>query len=278
MTSRAEDSFLDRYGPWAVVVGASEGVGASAADQIAAHGLDLVLVARNAELLDQVASGIRERYGVEVRTLILDVVDPEACDRILAETAGLEVGLFVYTVGAVHNGDLFLDQPIELPLKMITINCTVPVVLTHALAPAMRDRGRGGIVLVGSMGCFAGGPHMVAYSAAKAFQVNFVEGLWAELGHHGVDAFSAVIGSTSTPARTRTLGVQWNEDLDMTSEDVAREMVDNIGNGPTRVIAKLGSGIGPVAAPWSEFRQLAVAATMAATSGFNARTNAARNE
>ncbi len=265
-------AFLDRYGRWAVVVGASEGVGESAADQIAAHGLDLVLIARNGALLDQVAARITQRHGVAVRTLVIDLTDPDAPDRILAAIAGIEVGLLVYTAGAVHNGDHFLDQPLELPLRMITLNCTVPVVLTHALAPAMKDRGRGGVVLVGSMGCFAGGPHMVAYSAAKAFQVNFVEGLWAELGRDGVDVFSAIIGSTSTPARTRTLGVRWDEDLDMTSEDVAREMVDNIGNGPTRVIGKLGSGIGPVAAPWSEFRRLAVAATMEATAGFNART------
>ena len=115
---------------------------------------------------------------------------------------------------------------------------------------------------------------MVAYSAAKAFQVNLVEGLWSELGRHGVDVFSAVIGSTDTPARTRTLGVQWNEDLDMSSEDVAQDMIENIGNGPTRVIGKLQSGIGPVAAPWTEFRRLAVAAMNAATPDFNARTTA----
>ncbi|TMK54660.1 MAG: SDR family NAD(P)-dependent oxidoreductase, partial [Actinobacteria bacterium] len=71
--------------------------------------------------------------------------------------------------GAVHNADLFLEQPLELPMRMIQLNCVVPVALVHALAPAMRERGRGGIVRVGSMGCFAGSPRVVAYSAAKAF-------------------------------------------------------------------------------------------------------------
>jgi short-subunit dehydrogenase len=273
MDAETGNPFFAKYGPWAVVVGASEGVGEFAAGLIASHGVNLLLVARNGSRLDAVASGIRVRSDVEVRALTVDLSGPDAAHDILLATEDLAIGLLVYTPGAVHNGDLYLDQPVELPLRMITLNCTVPVVLTHSLAAPMKDRGRGGIVLVGSMGCFAGGPHMVAYSAAKAFQVNLVEGLWAELGRAGVDVLSAVIGSTDTPARTRTLGVQWNEEMDMTSEDVAREIIEHIGNGPTRIIGKLTSGIGPMAKPWSEFRAIAVAATLEATAGFTARTH-----
>lgn len=272
MTVGQTTDFARRYGRWAIVTGASEGVGACAAEELAARGLDLVLSARNGAHLDKVASGIRDRYDVEVRTLPLDLTEPDAAEQILAAVEGQEVGLLLYSPGAVHNSELFLDQPLELPMRMITLNCTVPVALVHALAPAMRDRGRGGIVLVGSMGCFVGSPRTVAYSASKAFQTTFIEGLWAELHDMGVDAFSAVIGSTTTPARARTLGVAIDDALDMSSEAVAREIVKNIGNGPTRVIAKLASGIGPLAEPWSEFRAMALATMIDAMQGFTART------
>jgi short-subunit dehydrogenase len=269
----ATTDFAERYGRWAIVAGASEGVGESAAEELAARGLDLLLTARNAAALDEIAAGIRERHGVEVRTLPLDLTVPDAVDQILAAVDELEVGLLLYVPGAVHDGNLFVDQPLELPMRMITLNCTVPTALLHALAPTMRDRGRGGLVLVGSMGCFVGSPRTAAYSASKAYQVNLVEGLWAELHDDGVDLFSAVIGSTTTPGRARTLHVKIDESLDMSAADVAREIVENIGNGPTRVIAKLTSGIGPLAAPWSAFRADALATMIEATKGFTARTS-----
>jgi short-subunit dehydrogenase len=127
-------------------------------------------------------------------------------------------------------------------------------------------------VLVGSLGCFVGSPRTVVYSAAKAFQVALTEGLWAELHEEGVDILSAVIGSTTTPGRARTLGVSADESLDMSSEDVVREIVENIANGPSQIIAKLTSGIGPLAAPWSEFRAMALATMIDAMNGFTERT------
>jgi short-subunit dehydrogenase len=159
-------------------------------------------------------------------------------------------------------------------MKMVTLNCTVPMQLVRAYAPAMVERGRGGLVFVGSMGCFVGSPRTVAYSASKAFQVSLTEGLWAELKDKGVDVFSAVIGSTTTPARARTLGVEVDESVDMTSEDVAREMVEHIGDGPSRVIATLATGLGPFAAPWSAFREEALTMMVAAMEGFTKRTSA----
>jgi len=136
----------------------------------------------------------------------------------------------------------------------------------------MVERGRGGIVLVGSTGCFVGGPYVASYSAAKAFQVALMEGLWAELQAQGVDVFEAVIGSTTTPARARRLGVGVDEHLDMSSEAVAAEILEHITEGPSRVIAKLTHGTGHLAQPWSEFRATALAANIEAMKGFQART------
>jgi short-subunit dehydrogenase len=265
--------FSRRYGKLAIVAGASEGVGACAAREIAGRGLDVLLIARNETLLDEIGADIRARHGVEVRTLALDLTVPDAVDRVLSAVAGDEVGLLFYNPGAVHNSDYFLDQPLELPMRMITLNCTVPTALVHALAPAMKTRGRGGVVIVGSLGCFVGSPHSAAYSAAKAYQVNFVEGVWAELRGSGVDLLSAVIGSTTTPGRARTLGVEIDDSLDMSAEDVAAEALNNIANGPTRVIAKLTSGIGPLAEPWREFRSNALKVMISASEDFTKRTH-----
>jgi short-subunit dehydrogenase len=273
MTDESRARFCERYGRFAIVAGASEGLGQSLAEELAARGLDLLLIARNDVRLGEIAATIGAQHGVEVRTLSLDLTDADAAERILAAADGLEVGLLVYNAGAVRNADLFLDQPIELPMRMIKLNCMTPVLLAHALAPAMRQRGRGGVVLVGSTGCFVGAPRIVAYSAAKAFQVNFIEGLHAELSADGVDVLSAVIGSTSTPGRAREMGVRFDPARDMTPEDVAREIVGNIGQGPTRVIAKQDSGLGALAGPWGAFRQSALAVVGAAMKGFAARTS-----
>jgi short-subunit dehydrogenase len=264
--------FAERYGQWAIVAGASEGVGAAAADQLAARGLNVVLLARNAGLLDELATDLRARHGVEIRTLAVDFMDADAADRILAVVDGLEIGLLFYNAGAAGSTGAFLDQDLSHARRMVRLNCALPVELIHALAPRMVERGRGGLVLVGSMGCFAGQPFVTSYSASKAFQVNLMEGLWAELKDEGVDVLSAVIGSTFTPARARRLGVTFDDALDMTSEEVANEIIEHIGDGPTRVVAKLTGAFGSLAAPWSQFRATAVATMVDAMAGFKART------
>ena len=96
----------------------------------------------------------------------------------------------------------------------------------------MRDRGRGGIVLVGSLACLAGASLLAVYSAVKAFNVNFAEGLWAELRPHGVDVCCTPLGMTWTEAYQR-MGFPYDPETVMLPEDVAREIVENIGNGPT---------------------------------------------
>ncbi len=269
--SNAGIDFKTRYGRWAIVAGASEGVGAAAAKALAARGLDLLLIARGLERLNAIAADIAQRYEVSVKTLSADLTEANASTSILEAAEGLEIGLLFYNAGAVHNSDRFLDQAIALPLQMIALNCTTPMLLAHALAPAMRARGRGGIVTIGSMGCFVGAPHSVAYSAAKAFQVNLIEGLWAELHEEGVDVFSAIIGSTNTPGRARTLGIAFDANRDMTPEDVVSEILDNIPNGPTRVVAKVDWGIGPMAKPWSEFRKNALDMMVTAVKSFRPR-------
>jgi short-subunit dehydrogenase len=273
VTEPAADDFSRIYGRWAVIAGASEGVGAAAADQLAGRGLDLLLLARNVGLLDDVAAGIRERHGVEVRTLPVDLTAGDAVERILAAVDGLEVGTLFYNAGAAGSSGPFTDQELAHAMRMIALNCTTPTALLHALAPPMLERGRGALVLVGSTGAFSGMPYVASYSAAKAFQVNLCEGLWAEMHERGVHVLNAMIGSTFTPARERRLGVRFDDSIDMTSEDVAAEILEHLADGPTRVVAKLNLGTGPVAGPWNDYRAFALAKSIESVAGFNARTN-----
>jgi short-subunit dehydrogenase len=229
--------FVNKYGPWALVAGASEGVGACLADQLAARGLNLVLIARNGQLLDHVAADVREHHGVEARPVVLDLTDPDVGERVADATNGLEVGLVIYNAGAANATNEFLDDDVDYATRQIKLACVGPATLARQFAPAMRDRGRGGIVLVGSLACLAGAARLAVYSAVKAFNVNFAEGLWAELQPHGIDVCCTPLGTTYTEAMQR-MGVEFNPDADMMPEDAAREIIENLGNGPTFVVGE----------------------------------------
>ena len=233
--------FTQKYGPWAVIAGASEGIGASLADQLAAQGLNLILIARNEALLGTLAATVGEKHGVEVRPLALDLTVPDVGERVAQATDGLDVGLVIYNAGAANRTVEFLDDTFEVSLTQIKLACIGPVALARLFAPGMRERGRGGIVLVGSLGCLAGAATLAVYSAVKAFNVNFAEGLWAELHPHGVDVVCTPLGKTDTEAMQR-MGVT-PDDQTMQPGDVAGEIIENIGSGPVYVVGEANRAI-----------------------------------
>jgi uncharacterized protein len=235
--------FSDRYGPWAIVAGASEGTGASFSRQIAAHGVNVVLVARRPDPLVALADEIREQSRVETRTVSLDLSRPDADRELVTATAGLEVGLLIYNAGADEHGAKFLDVDVEEWVAMVQRNCVVPLRLSHHYAGAMVDRGRGGLLLVTSGAAWAGGNRLATYGATKAFDLVFGEALWAELSPKGVDVLSFVLGSTDTPA-FRALAAKYGTTLGelADADDVARDGLEHLGQGPTWTAAALGGG------------------------------------
>ena len=260
--------FAAKYGRWAIVAGASEGIGACLADEIASRGVDLVLIARNGALLDDVAAGVRSRHGVEVRTLVLDLTVDDVADRVAAATQGLEIGLLVYNAGASDRTSEFLDNEIDYSLKQIKLDVVGPVALARHFGPAMRDRGRGGIAIVASLACVAGSATLAMYSGVKAFQHNFSEGLWAELAPHGVDVVCTPLGMTWTPALER-MGVERDEAAQMTADDVAREIVEHIGDGPVYVVGEHNRAI--ASQVWTIERRALVEMMSAASNDFAAK-------
>jgi uncharacterized protein len=233
-------TFAEKYGPWALVAGASDGVGAAFAEGLAARGVNVVLVARRQAKLDEVAAGIADHTDAQTRTLAVDLAEHDATAAIAAATDDLDIGFLVYCAGADPNFEPFLANPIETAEAMVHRNCVVPMQLCHHFAPAMVDRGRGGIVIFGSGAGLAGGPNMVAYGATKAFDMVFAEALWSELHDKGIDVIGLILGKTNTPSLRRlehARGVLGSEDeapSDASSvDDVVREAFDNLGNGPT---------------------------------------------
>ena len=150
-------TFREQYGPWAVIAGASVGLGEAFARRLASHGLNLVLLARGQAALETLASDLRAAHGIEARTLAVDLARPDLLPLVQGFTAQLEVGLLVYNAAFSTIGP-FLDHPVEEHLRVIDVNCRAPLVLAHHFGGAMTARGRGGIVLMTSTAGSQGGP------------------------------------------------------------------------------------------------------------------------
>lgn len=225
----------ERHGPWAVIVGGSEGIAQALAQKLAAKGISLVLVARKQEALAATAAKARA-LGVEVRTLSLDAAAVDFLERLREQTDDVEVGLLIHNVAGGSFGPL-LDKPVEHAMHSIQVNCINFVKLVHHYGGAMKARGAGGILAFGSMAGNVGGAYMAPYSASKAFVQMLLESLWAELDGSGVDVLEIVIGSADTPARQRS----GTKDVALfpvaRPEDVAEQALREIGNGPVQVPA-----------------------------------------
>lgn len=226
---------LQQYGPWAVIAGGSEGVGAEFAGQLAAEGLNLVLLARKPGPLEATADECR-RHGAQVRTLAVDLVDPAGIDRLFAATADLEVGLLIDNAGANTCSEEFLDGDLADFQRVIDLNIGATMRLTQHYGRAMRDRRRGGIVLVGSMAGYLGSVRHTVYGGVKAFDRIFAEGLWLELRDYDVHVLHLVLGVTRTPAMER-VGLNFDVPGMRVAEaaDVAREGLEQLPNGPVYI-------------------------------------------
>lgn len=238
-------SFASKYGPWALVAGASDGVGAAFAKGLAERGVNVVLLARRQAILDKVAAEISSTTAAQTRTLAVDLAQAGAAASIAEATSDLDIGSLVYCAGADPDFAPFLASPVEAAEVMVQRNCMVPMQLCHHFAPAMVERGRGGIVIFGSGAGFFGGSNMVAYGASKAFDMVFAEALWSELHNKGVDVLGLILGKTDTPAlrqleysRGRIPSLEDVPFGAVAVRDVISEAFDNLANGPTWIVGE----------------------------------------
>jgi uncharacterized protein len=222
-----------QYGPWALIAGGSEGVGASFALKLAASGINLVLAARKPAPLEEVAAQVQRESSVSVRTLSVDLCSDDMLTRIVHATNDIEVGMLIYNAGSERTFEAFHDRDLANAERMIALNVSGPARLAHYYGGKMRERRRGGIILVGSTAGYAGGGRVVMYAATKAFDCIFAEGLWYELRPYNVHVLGLILGATRTPQAAR-LGMNFDSP-DFPAVDsnvVAQEGLEHLGIEP----------------------------------------------
>jgi hypothetical protein len=229
-------AFFNRYGPWAVVAGASEGIGASFSKKLAARGLNLVLVARRAGPLEALASELRATHGVEVRVQPLDLGSPDVASGLGQATGGLDVGLVIYNAAYSPIG-AFIDIEVENHIKAVEVNVLGTLRVSHYFGRRFADRGNGGIIIMSSMSSLQGTAMVANYAATKAYDTILAEGLWHELGQRGVDVLGCIAGATLTPnyeGSTDKIPTSWLA-RPMKPDDVTEQALHDLGQRPSGV-------------------------------------------
>jgi len=234
--SPARASFRDHYGPWALVAGAAVGLGAEYARQIAASGLDVVLVDRDEAPLRETARAVADAAGVRTLPVVADLGRADVATVLAAAVAEREIGLLVYNA-AIGTVAPFLDTTPAHSMAMLDVNCRGPLLLAHEFVPAMVARGRGGVVLMSSMSGNFGSAQLAVYAATKAFNLVLADALWVELAPHGVDVLAVQPGSTRTPGwqSSQPPELQGPGPHVMEPADVVAAALAHLGDGPNVV-------------------------------------------
>jgi len=243
--------FRAKYGPWAVISGASDGTGAAYARQLAHTGLNLVLIARRPGPLAELAAELEHAHRIATRTASIDLYETGAAEQVLEAANGLEVGLFISNAGSDTNGSRLLDAPLDAWRRLIYRNVLTVTETVYGFAGAMRARGRGGVIIMSSGTALGGQPGTAVYSGTKAFDLNLAEALWGELGPYGVDVLAGVCPAMNTPTLQKTLS---RHNLKVPGlfepEDVVRTLLARLPDGPTHIFA-----FGPDAANASQIEK-----------------------
>jgi len=190
--------FAEHYGPWALVTGAAQGIGAAYATRLHALDMPVVLVDVQAQQLEATAERLRASGSAEVRTVVADLADAQQVHTALDAVDDLEIGLLVANAGIGLVGR-WLDVPVARKVDQVAINCTSVVILADRLTRRMVARKRGGVIIMSSGSADGGSSYIASYAATKAFDRVLAEGLWAELNPHGVDVTAVMPGATDTP-------------------------------------------------------------------------------
>ncbi|MCL2653399.1 MAG: SDR family NAD(P)-dependent oxidoreductase [Propionibacteriaceae bacterium] len=221
--------FCDRYGPYGLVAGGSDGLGAAFAESLAKRGLNLVLVARQTQRLESTGARLRQAYRVDVKTIAADLADFEAV-KSAVECLDVSIGLLVYNAAYCPIG-LFETKTEEELALATAVNVRTPLLIAHLLSEPMIARGRGGIVLMSSLAGAQGSQRLATYAATKAFNATLAEGLWKELKPRGVDVVACVAGAIMTPGYSQAESAKPAPGT-LAPQAVAEQTLRALGKGP----------------------------------------------
>jgi len=221
-----------RYGSWAVVAGASEGLGLAWSEEVARLGLNVHMIARKKAKLEAAAETVRSKYGVKVETTVLDLGGDRVGEVALELAANPEIGLLIYNAAFDAKGS-FLNTTVDRYQAVVDVNIRSPLAFTHAFATAMAKRQRGGIVLMGSMSGMLGTAWVSTYSATKSWNYAFANALYEELGPSGVDVLGCIAGATTTPHYLEAVGAGRSTLIEQTAEQVVDECMHKLGSVPS---------------------------------------------
>lgn len=222
-------SFKEKYGPYALVAGGSDGLGAAYAEGIARRGVNLVLIARQEDRLKATAARLKETYAVDVITITADMGDFENVRKLVSELT-VSIGLLVYNAAFAPVG-LFEDTSEDQLALAVAVNVKAPLLLSKLLSAQMIQQKRGGIVLMSSLASGQGSPRLSTYAATKSFNVILAEGLWKELQPHGIDVLVCCAGAILTPGYRKSLKSKPAPGA-MEVSDVAESVLRALGRGP----------------------------------------------
>lgn len=224
--------FKSKYGPWALVAGASEGLGAAFAAEIAKRGVNLILIARRLDKLELLANDLKNKYKIEVTYKSLDLADFQQV-RSYVSQLDIAVGLLVYNAAYAPIG-YFEEIPEESLEKIIHVNINTPLLLSKLISVQMIARKKGGIVLMSSLAGTQGSPKIATYAATKSFNAILAQGLWKELKKHGIEVTASVAGAIRTPGYQNA---QKAKDAPGTldAHEVAKKTLNALGKGPVTI-------------------------------------------
>lgn len=183
----------DKYGDWAVVTGATSGIGLELATQLANAGFNLIINARNAGKLKLVAEDLKSKYNIQLKIVDGDVSEQSGIEKIIHASQNLDVGLLINNAGYGTSG-LFVNSSIHVEKNMLRVNCEAVLLLTHYFSQRFKQQQRGGIIFLSSLVAFQGVPYAANYAATKAYIQSFAEALSAELKPYHIDVLVAAPG------------------------------------------------------------------------------------
>jgi len=222
-------NFKERYGEYALITGGSSGIGKAIANELAKKGLNIILVARRLEELQQTAKEIKRQNNVDVVCLSADLLTEAGMQTIKNETEKYKIGLLVPAAGLEVNG-AFEKNNLEKELRVIKLNVTVTMELTHHFVQKMVSRKKGGLLLIASLSGHMPNPYFANYAGTKAYVLNFGASLYGELKPKGIDVTVLSPGLTNTPMVADN-GVDWSKTplQALTPEEVAKTAINALG-------------------------------------------------